>query len=85
MSAKSSCQSCGMPIESGVYCRYCTDEAGNLQEFDERLDRMVQFMLSQKRAATRAEAKQSALACMATMPAWCNHPKVLAAKKKRKT
>src|SRR5215831_19629880 len=27
MTTTSSCESCGMPIESGRYCGYCTDEA----------------------------------------------------------
>jgi hypothetical protein len=25
------CESCGMPIETGRYCGYCTDETGQLQ------------------------------------------------------
>ena len=32
------CESCGMPIESGRYCGYCTDETGALQPFEERFD-----------------------------------------------
>ena len=84
MSGSRSCPSCGMPIESGVYCQYCVDEAGNLQEFDERFRRMVQWMLRQKQAATRAEAEERALAYMATMPAWCNHAKLRAAQERRK-
>ena len=84
MSTSHTCPSCGMPIESGVYCQYCVDESGKLQEFDERLDRMVQWMLRQKKAATRSEAEQHALAYMATMPAWCKHPKLKAAQKKKK-
>lgn len=78
MSATHACESCGMPIESGPYCEYCTDESGRLQEFDERLARMVQWMVAQKRAATRAEAERAALAHMATMPAWRDHPKLRA-------
>jgi hypothetical protein len=85
MSASSSaCPSCGMPIESGVYCQYCVDEAGNLQEFDERFRRMVQWMLRQKQAATRADAETRALAYMATMPAWRDHEKLRAAQKQHK-
>src|ERR1017187_9781579 len=41
------CQSCAMPIETGVYCQYCSDEKGNLQPFEERFDRMVQWMSRQ--------------------------------------
>ena len=36
MTTTSSCESCGMPIESGRYCDYCTDESGALQSFEER-------------------------------------------------
>jgi hypothetical protein len=78
MSANHKCESCGMPIDAGVHCRYCTDQTGKLQEFDERLERMTQWVVKQKQGATRAEAEQQALAHMATMPAWRNHPKLLA-------
>jgi hypothetical protein len=30
-----------MPIETGRYCGYCTDESGQLQSFDQRFERMV--------------------------------------------
>lgn len=30
MTDKHSCESCGMPIETGRYCGYCTDENGVL-------------------------------------------------------
>ena len=73
------CQSCGMPIEDGTYCQFCTDAAGNLQSFDERFERMVQWTLHQKAAATREQAEANTLAYMATMPAWQNHPSVKAA------
>ena len=36
MTTTSSCESCGMPIESGRYCGYCTDDSGALQSFEER-------------------------------------------------
>ena len=72
------CQSCGMPIESGSYCRYCADEHGNLQPFEERFERMVQWMLRQKPGLTPAEAHQQTLAYMAGMPAWRDHPQVKA-------
>lgn len=83
MSTGRKCESCGMPIESGVYCAHCTDAAGKLQEFDERLARLTQWMVAQKSAATRAEAEQRALAYMATMPAWRAHPKLLARTKRK--
>jgi hypothetical protein len=41
MTTAQTCESCGMPIETGRYCGYCTDDSGQLQSFDERLERMV--------------------------------------------
>ncbi len=70
------CQSCGMTIEGGDYCEYCLDENGQLQEFDERLARMVQFMKRREEGLTQEEARARALDYMATMPAWRDHPKV---------
>lgn len=83
MPAERKCESCGMPIETGVYCGHCTDESGKLQEFDERLRRLAEWMVAQKRAPTRAAAEQQALAYMATMPAWRAHPKLLARTKRK--
>ena len=85
MNAGHKCESCGMPIEAGVYCQYCVDENGKLQEFDVRLGRMVDWMLRQNKASSRAEAEKQALAYMATMPAWRGHPKVVAAARGKST
>jgi len=74
-----SCESCGMPIESGPYCQYCVDEHGKLQAFDERFERMVQWQLRQKPGLARAQAERETLAYMAKMPAWRDHPRVQAA------
>jgi hypothetical protein len=71
------CQSCGMGIENGAYCRYCVDEQGKLQPFDERFERMVQWQLRQKPGLARATAEKETLAYMATMPAWKDHPRVV--------
>jgi hypothetical protein len=74
------CESCGMPIETGTYCEYCTDADGNLQAFDERFERMVDWTARQHPGASRAELEQSTLAYMAGMPAWRDHPRVKAAR-----
>ena len=79
MNDNTRCQSCGMPIEDGSYCPHCVDDDGTLQTFDERVERMVQFYLGQKRADTRAQAERDVLAYMATMPAWRDHPRLRAA------
>ena len=73
------CQSCAMPIETVIYCQYCADEKGNLQPFEERFERMVQWMSRQKPDLSREDAQKQTLAYMAGMPAWRDHPKVKAA------
>ena len=70
------CDSCGMPIEAGPYCRHCVDESGKLQSFDERFERMVQWQARREPSAPRAEVEKKTLAYMATMPAWKDHPRV---------
>jgi hypothetical protein len=72
------CESCGMPIESGRYCSYCTDTDGNLQGFDERFERMVGWQARRHPEQSRAEVEAATLAYMATMPAWRDHPRVVA-------
>ena len=68
------CQSCGMPIESGPYCRHCADDSGNLQAFDERLARMIQWTRRENPSLDPSAAEQQTLRYMATMPAWKDHP-----------
>ena len=67
------CQSCAMPIESGVYCTYCTDEHGALQSFEERLRRMSQFMRREDPSLSVDEATAKAKEYMSQMPAWRDH------------
>jgi hypothetical protein len=71
------CDSCGMPIESGRYCAYCTDADGNLQAFDERFERMVAWQARQDPTAPRERLEAETLAHMATLPAWKDHPRVV--------
>ena len=70
------CESCGMPIEAGPYCPHCVDERGQLQDFPTRFARMVAWQ--ERRGHSRAQAETETLAYMATMPAWKDHPEVLA-------
>jgi hypothetical protein len=65
-----------MPIETGRYCQYCTDDRGQLQAFDERFERMVGWQQRRSPEATRAELEAATLAFMARMPAWKDHPRV---------
>ena len=76
--AKTPCESCGMPIEAGPYCQYCIDEEGNLQAFEERLERMTQWMRRTQDGLSQEAAELKALDHMATMPAWRNHAALLA-------
>ncbi|MCB1356778.1 MAG: hypothetical protein KDK53_09870 [Maritimibacter sp.] len=68
------CQSCGMPIETGPYCVHCVDAEGNLQGFEERFEKMVDWAL--RRGGDRATAERDTLDYMATMPAWASHPEL---------
>ena len=73
------CESCGMPIESGPYCEHCTEADGTLQAFEERFERMVAWQARREPDAPRAEVEAATLADLARMPAWRDHPRVLAA------
>ena len=81
MSNKHPCESCSMPIETGIYCQYCVTAGGELQPFDERFEKMVGWQLRQKPGLARDQAERDTLAFMSKMPAWKSHPKVVAALK----
>jgi hypothetical protein len=76
MSEKHACESCSMPIETGRYCQYCTNENGELQPFDERFERMIAWQKKRTPDASRADLEKATLAFMAKMPAWKDHPRV---------
>ncbi len=76
--AKHPCESCSMPIESGHYCPYCVTPKGELQPFDERFEKMVGWQLRQKPGLSRADAERDTYAFMSKMPAWKDHPRVVA-------
>ena len=69
-------ESCGMPIETGRYCTYCTTDSGELQPFDERFARMVAWQERRHPEQSRTDAEEATLAYLATMPAWRDHPRV---------
>lgn len=72
------CESCGLPIANGCYCAHCVDAHGQLQDFDTRFERMVQWALHEDASLRREEAEQRTLSYMAGMPAWANHPRLQA-------
>ena len=78
MTTTSSCESCGMPIESGRYCGYCTDDSGALHSFEERFARMAAWQARRDPAASKRDIERQVLDYMATMPAWSDHPTVQA-------
>ena len=55
-----------------------TDENGQLQPFEERFERMVQWTMREKPDLPLAEARKETLAYMARMPAWRDNPKLKA-------
>jgi len=73
------CESCGLPIATGRFCPHCVDASGELQAFDERFERMVQWARREDPQLTREQAERDTLAYMARMPAWAGHPRVRAA------
>ena len=76
--APASCESCGMPIESGSYCSYCTDADGRLQPFEERFERMVDWQARREPSTSRAELEAATRAYLRSMPAWHDHPALAA-------
>jgi hypothetical protein len=65
-----------MPIETGRYCQYCTNERGELSSFDERFERMIAWQARRTPEKSRAELEATTLSFMAKMPAWKDHPRV---------
>jgi len=76
MNTTAACESCGMPIETGRYCSHCTDDAGQLQSFQERFTRMTAWQERLHPGTAREEIERQTLDYMATMPAWRDHPRV---------
>jgi hypothetical protein len=69
-----------MPIETGRYCPYCTNDKGELQPFEERFEKMVSWQARRSPDKSREALERETLAFMARMPAWKDHPKVRSAK-----
>ena len=78
MDILNNCQSCGMSIDDGTYCEYCADENGELQPFEDRFVKMIQWMVKEDKNLSIEEAETKTKAYMRSMPAWKNHPKLTA-------
>lgn len=70
------CESCSMPIESGTYCHHCTTADGELQSFDETLERFKQWTRREEAGLDDEGVTRKTLDFMATMPAWRDHPRL---------
>ena len=79
------CVSCGMPMSGAEdhapghpespWCTHCSQPDGDLQAFDERFERMVQWEVKVNHR-DRPTAETATRAYMKTMPAWKNNPKL---------
>ncbi len=73
------CESCGMPMQKtsdfgggntqNKYCIYCTDDAGNLKPFQQKLEDMTGFIMKTS-DLSEEKAEQIAKDTMSKMPAW---------------
>jgi hypothetical protein len=81
--ATTNCVSCGMPMATeadhaphhpgSAWCIHCSTASGDLQAFEERFVRMVQWEM-RKGGRSQAEAEEATRAYMRQMPAWRDHP-----------
>lgn len=73
------CIACGMPMEqkddfamgdtTKNYCKYCAREDGTMQDYDEKLEGMISFIVNTQGLDASA-AESTAKAMMANLPAW---------------
>lgn len=85
MNVTMSCESCGMTMAGpedhapghpdSRYCRFCSTETGELQQFDERLERLTQWSVRQDGLDPEASRTKS-LEYMRRMPLWRDHPRL---------
>lgn len=73
------CESCGMPMveasdfgggnTENKYCKYCTNETGELKDFETKLKDTIHFMISRMNVDPSV-AEKLARETLAKMPAW---------------
>lgn len=73
------CHSCGMPLTAemettarGDFCRYCSEESGELKPRAEVEAGIAQWLASWGPAASEAEYAKRAKAYLGAMPAWAS-------------
>ncbi|MFQ6117396.1 MAG: zinc ribbon domain-containing protein [Candidatus Bipolaricaulia bacterium] len=71
------CHSCTMPLDSpeargasDIYCKYCSDEAGNLKSRGEVQLGIASWLRSWQEGITEEQATRRAEHFMQAMPAW---------------
>jgi len=62
------CESCGMPIDSGKYCKYCAP-GGRLKSKEQVRDGWINFTVSNQ-GLSREKAEKKVDEQMKKMPAW---------------
>ncbi|MDF3001754.1 MAG: hypothetical protein K0Q48_1873 [Bacillota bacterium] len=75
------CIACGMPMkakedfamgdESKDYCKYCARPDGTMQNYDEKLEGMTEFIVKTQGIDQEA-ARNAARGMMEKLPAWQN-------------
>lgn len=75
------CESCGMPMRNpedfggndvnNKYCKYCTNDKGELKSYEDVFNGMVNFVV-QTQGIDRTQAELAAKEGLAKMPAWKN-------------
>ena len=73
------CESCGMPMKDiedfggknpeNKYCKFCTDEAGNLKSYEEKLKDFKNF-LQKTQDLSDSQATKMAEESLKQFPAW---------------
>ena len=73
------CESCGMPMKNTIdfggkilenkYCRYCTDDSGNLKSFEEKV-KDIKGLLMKTNNLEEEQAIKMAKEKLKQFPAW---------------
>jgi len=73
-----SCFSCGMPLTDDVkssnqrFCKYCTDESGNLKSREEMLNGITNWLRMMQPELTEDIAMKRAVHYLKAMPQWAD-------------
>jgi hypothetical protein len=75
------CESCGMPMKKtedfgggdpqNKYCRFCTDEKGNLKSYQEKVEDFKNFLMKTQ-DLSESQAVKMAKDSLKQFPAWKN-------------